>query len=140
MRKRTARPGYILLLSILIIGTVASAVVVSLMLLGTSSARTAFSIQQSEDAIALSQACSEYALMKLRADPSYEGSEFVSQFSFGKTCEVLTIGGVGNNNRILCTEAIVGTVARRMEIIVQQILPKTLIYSWQEVPVFSLCQ
>ncbi len=140
MKMTDSSPGYILLLSILVVGTIASAVVVSLVLLGTGAMRTALSIQQSADAIALSEGCSEYALMKLRADPLYVGNEIVTQFQNGGRCKVFAIGGAGNNNRILCTEAEVGTVTRRMEIIIQQLLPKTLIYSWQEVPFLTLCQ
>lgn len=140
MTPTSQSPGYILLISILIIGTIASAVVVSLMLLGTGAARTGFAIEQSAKAIALSQACSEYALLKLRTNPAYGGDEIVTTFVGGGACEILTTGGAGNNNRILCTEAVVGTVSRRMEIIVQQLLPKTLVYSWQEVPYFSLCE
>ncbi len=140
MRMTHTQPGYILLLSILVIGTIASAVVASMILLGTSSARSALSIQQSADAIALSQGCTEYALMKLRIDPTYGGSEVITQFQAGGSCHVLSTGGAGNDNRIICTEAKVGVVTRRMEIIVQRLLPKTLIYSWQEVPFFTLCE
>jgi hypothetical protein len=130
--------GYILLITILIIGAIASAILSSLLLLGISSTQVSFSVQQSEEALAAAQACAEYALLKLRQSPSYAGSEFRTVGSY--TCEVLAIGGIGNNNRALCTEGTSGDAIRRLEIAVNQILPQTKVFSWQEVSVFTLCQ
>ncbi len=132
------RSGYILLITILIIGAIASAILSSMLLLGISSTQVSFSVQQSQQALAAAQACAEYALLKLRQDPTYAGNEFrtlgIDQ------CEVLTVGGIGNNNRSLCTEGTSGDAIRRLEIAVSQILPQTQVYSWQEVSVFTLCQ
>jgi hypothetical protein len=128
------------LISILAIGAIASAVVISMLLLGTAVGRTSLSMQQSESAAFLSEACAEYALRSLRANPSYNGNEVVGGFSVNGTCTILPIGGSGTSNRIICTEATVGNVVRRLEIVVQSLLPKTLIYSWQDVPSFSLCE
>lgn len=132
------REGYILLITILIIGAIASAILSSLMLLGISGAQVSFSVQQSEQALAAAQGCAEYALLKLRQSPSYAGNEFRTLGN--DTCEVLTIGGIGNNNRSLCTEGLSGDAIRRLEIAISQILPQTRVYSWQEVSVFTLCQ
>ena len=63
------RSGYILLISILVIGVIATAVVSSLLFLGTSSSIVSLAIQQSSQAIGLAQACSEYALNQLRINP-----------------------------------------------------------------------
>jgi len=131
------RDGYILLMTILIIGTVATAIVASLLFLGSTSSDISLSVQQSTEAMALAQGCSEYALQKLRENPSYIGGETVT-LGNGQ-CEVLTIGGTGNTNRLLCAEGRVGQNYRRLEIIVQEVLPQTKIYSWQEVSIFSLC-
>lgn len=131
------RSGFILLITILIIGAIASAILSSLLLLGISSLQVSFSVQQSEEALASAQACAEYALLKLRQSPSYAGNEFRSLGS--DRCEILTIGGIGNNNRALCTEGTSGDAIRRLEIAVNQILPQTKVYSWQEVSVFTLC-
>lgn len=127
-----------LLMSILIVGTVSTAIVASLLFLGTTSGNISLAVQQSSQAMSLAQGCAEYALQKLRTAPSYIGSE---SFTIGNgDCEVLPIGGTGNTNRLLCAEGRVGENYRRLEIIVKEVLPQTKIYSWQEVPTFSLCQ
>lgn len=135
---RVKRKGFILLISILIIGAIASAILSSLLLLGMSANQVSLSVQQSEKALATAQACAEYALLKLRQSPAYDGNEFLS---FGDDqCEVLTVGGIGNNNRAVCTEGTSGEAIRRLEIAINQVLPQTTLYSWQEVGIFSLCQ
>lgn len=133
------RDGYILIMSILVTGIVASAVVISTLILGTDALRTSYTIEESSKSIALSQACMEHALKELREDPTYGGGEILSDFSVTGSCTVFPIGGAGNNDRIICAEATTGSVTRRMEVIVQSLLPQTVIYSWQEVPFFSLC-
>lgn len=138
MTARTSRPGFILLITILIIGALAAAILSSLLLLGISSNQVSLSIQQSEEALALADACAEYALLKLRESPSYAGNEFVDVGT--ERCEVLPIGGIGNNNRSVCTEGVSGESIRRLEIAVSQILPQTTLYSWQEVAIYTLCE
>lgn len=132
-----SRHGYILLITILIIGAIASAILASLLLLGISANHVSLSVLQANQALANAQGCAEYGLMKLRESPSYAGNEFVTIGS--DQCEILTIGGIGNNNRVLCTEGSVGDSIRRLEIVIDQILPETTILSWQEVAIFSLC-
>lgn len=131
------RHGYILLISILAIGVISSAVVSSLMFLGTSAGQISLAIQQSTQAMGLAQACSEYALTQLRNNPQYAGNDVV-QIGNG-TCDIYLIGGIGNNNRLLCIEGVLGDTYRRLEIVVKEVLPKTTITSWQEVTQFSLC-
>ncbi|MFA5800036.1 MAG: hypothetical protein WC840_03700 [Candidatus Peribacteraceae bacterium] len=135
---RKLRRGYILLISILVIGVISSAILSSLLLLGTSAAQVSFSVQQSNQALAAAQACAEYALLKLRTSPLYAGNELLDMNN-GR-CELLQIGGVNNTNRLICAEGQSGDVLRRLEIVVKQILPQTTISSWQEVASFSLCR
>jgi hypothetical protein len=135
---RTKRGGYILLISILAIGVIASAILSSLLLLGTSASHVSISIGQSSQALAAAQACAEYALLQLRTAPTYPGDELLDLNN--GSCELLQIGGIGNNNRLLCLEGRSGDATRRLEIVVNQLLPETTITSWQEVTTFSLCQ
>lgn len=138
MISQTTRNGYILLITILVIGAVASAILSSLMLLGISANQVSFSVLQANQSLANAQACAEYGLKKLRESPSYAGNEFLTVGT--DQCEILTIGGIGNNNRVLCAEGRVGDSIRRLEVVINQVLPQTKIYSWQEVAVFSLCE
>lgn len=134
-----SRTGYILLLSILIVGTIASAAVTSALLLGTDNARTSLVVEQSTRAAALAQGCVEHALMELRDNPAYAGDELLAGFTGGGTCEILPIGGAGNTNRIVCAEGRSGDAFRRVELIVAELFPVTKVFSWQDVPVFTLC-
>ncbi len=134
----SSRSGYILLMTILMIGAIASAILSSLLLLGISANHVSLSVLQANQSLSIAQGCAEYGLLKLRQSPTYMGNEFVT---IGvHTCEILPVGGIGNNNRVLCLEGKVGDTVRRLEIAVSQVLPQTKIFSWQEVSVFSLCQ
>lgn len=137
-RTATGRDGYILLLTVLFIGGIATAVLGSLLMLGTSAGQVSLSVQQSNQAFGLSEACAEYALLQLKTLPSYAGTETLT-LSTG-TCEILSVGGIGNNNRTVCMEGQVGDIIRRIEIVVSQVLPQMKIDSWQEVASFSLCE
>lgn len=131
------RSGYVLLISVIVIGSVASAILVSVLMLGISAAQVSSSVHLSSQALAIAHACAEDALMDLRTSLSYAGSETQS-FSLG-TCETLSLGGIGNNSRLICTEGTVGDTTRRIEIVVEQVLPEMKISSWQEVGAFTLC-
>lgn len=133
-----SRPGYILLILILIIGAVCSVILSSLLLLGSNASHVSMSVEQSGKALELAQGCAEYGLQKLRTSLTYSGDEVLTYGS--GVCELLTIGGIGNTSRLLCTEGQSGDSIRRLEIVVSQLLPKTTIFSWQEVSSFSLCE
>ena len=131
------REGYVLLIAVIAIGAVASIILSSLLLLGTSAGQVSHSVRRGAQAFAAAQGCAEYALLKLRESPSYSGNEM--QALDAGTCEVLPIGGMGNNNRFICVEGVAGENTRRLEIVVRQILPQVRIDSYQEVADFSLC-
>ena len=133
----TDHNGYIFLLSVLVVGTISLAITTSVLLLSTSAARTGISLKHSGESLALAQACAEYALFELRSDSSYGGSEILNIGS--GTCEVLIVGGTGNENRTICTEGIRGDTARRLEILIARLLPSVTIISWQEVTSFTSC-
>lgn len=132
------RRGYVLLISVIVIGAVASTIVASLMLLGITASKVGQSFRASTQALELAQACAEVALHSLRQSPSYAGDE-VFALDTG-VCEILTIGGAGNNSRLLCVEGRAGDATRRIEIVVKQLLPRTIIDTWSEVYAFTLCQ
>jgi hypothetical protein len=58
--------GYITLMSVLITGAIALVIGVSLLLLGIGAAKTSLAIEQSNQAKALTNACTERALDQLR--------------------------------------------------------------------------
>lgn len=129
--------GYVFLLSVLVVGTISLAITTSVLLLSTSAARTGLSLKHSSEALALAQACAEHALLRLRNDSGYGGNE-IHALGNG-TCEILKVGGTGNENRTICTEGVRGDTARRMEILIARLLPSVAISSWQEVTAFTSC-
>lgn len=137
MSTAASRPGYAFLVTVLIIGAVSTAVVTSLLLLATSSVKSTLSLQQSAGAFSYARTCAERAIRSMRADGNYGGNETVS-FSDG-SCRVLTVGGIGNGQRTLCTEGTVGGVTRRVEIVLGQLLPSASVLLWREVADFTLC-
>ena len=129
--------GYIFLLSVLVVGAISLAITTSVLLLSTSAARTGLSLRNSTESLALAQACAEHALLALRSDSGYVGNETLA---IGNgTCEILSVGGTGNENRTVCTEGVRGDTARRLEILIIRLLPRVTITSWQEVTDFVSC-
>lgn len=137
MRTFRSRPGYVFLLSVLAIGTIATAAVLSLLLLGGSAEKTAYSLQQSMQALEYAQACAERSIENLRLDAVYGGDE-TAAFE-GGTCDIHPIGGYGNGPRVLCIEGRSGSALRRLEVRIERLFPQVIVSLWREVPSFTLC-
>lgn len=123
--------GYITLLSVLVVGAVGVSLTVSLLLLGLGSSRTSFAVEQSNQAKGLANACAEEALERIREATSFTGSGNLSLGSGSCTYSVTNQGG---QNRTVTTTGTVGTLVRKVSILVSAITPAILISSWQEVP------
>lgn len=137
MRTHATSGGYIYLLTVLVVGVIASTVTFSFLILATSSARTSIAVQRSATTMAVAQACAEYAVRELFKDPTYTGNE-VRDYGDGQ-CEILGVVGSGNENRSICVDATSGTVTRRIEILIKQLLPQVQVFSWQEVSIITVC-
>ena len=144
------RKGYVLLLTVLVVGVVASASSAAIILLGLGVERTAFSIQQSTQAYNGAWTCMENAILSLQDDLSYAGNEeraFVygyddkGSISYDTTnCTIYPIGGEDNEDRIICTEGTFGNfTTRKLEVTLSRILPSTIVDSWEEVKEITLC-
>jgi prepilin-type N-terminal cleavage/methylation domain-containing protein len=72
--------GYVALITVLVLGAVGAAVAATLVLLGLSSSRTSFALEQSNQAKALANACAEEALQQIRDSSSFTGSAVVTRF------------------------------------------------------------
>jgi hypothetical protein len=122
--------GFGLLMSVLILGAVGIALTTSLILLGIGSARSSATLADSVKARAYANACAEEALQKLRESVYYTGSQTLT-FSTG-TCQIQAITGVGNTNRTVSTLGTVGTVQRKLTIVIATIHPTINLTSWQD--------
>lgn len=86
------------------------------------------------------RSCVEDALDKLKSDENYSGNEsFVID---GVNCNVLTISGTGNTNRVLKVSATATStestfsVVKKAQIDINTINPYYILNSWQEVADF----
>lgn len=93
--------------------------------------------ESSSQALENAQTCAERALMDLFLDSGYAGAESVT-LSEG-SCTILQPGGFGNDNRTVCVEGIGGAHIRRLEIVLERLLPSIQVYSWQEVATITSC-
>ena len=137
MKITTVRNGYTFLLSVLFVGAIATAVTGTMLLLGWVSLRNSVTLENSSKAFESAMTCADNGLIELLEDSQYSGNEEIANGD--GTCWILPIGGSGNENRTLCVEGVYQDVTRRMEIIIQRLLPSIQIYSWQEVGYFSSC-
>ncbi len=131
------RSGYIFLLSIIMVGAIAVATLSSLLMIGVGSMQIGLTVQQSEQARWLAQTCADRALRALWEDTAYAGSEELS-FDEG-SCDILRVGGSGNENRAVCAEGRVGSTVRRYEILLARVLPSIQVSAWREVDQFTVC-
>ena len=125
--------GYIALITVLVTGAVGVAIAVSLLLLGLASSRTSFALEQSNQAKALANACSEEALQQIRDSTSFTGTGTLS-LGLG-TCSYTVTSQVGQN-RTATSTGTVGTILRKVKIIIDTINPSINVTSWQEVADF----
>ena len=131
------RGGYIFLISVLVIGAIASATAVSLLLLGWAAEQNGQVVAESAQAYEYAHACTERALLSLRSDLGYAGSGTVT-FASGQ-CAILPLGGSGNEQRTICSEGRAGGNVRRLQLRLTRVFPSVTVSSWQEVSSFTLC-
>jgi hypothetical protein len=125
--------GYLILLSVMIIGAIALAVVVSMLLSGLGTAKTSLAHQQSVQAKALANACINEALQQIRDSTAFTGS---NNLSLGQGTCTYTVTNTGGENRTIQASSTVGLIIRKTQATVTQINPSITIASWQEVSAF----
>jgi hypothetical protein len=129
-QRQSDKKGYITLLLVIITGAIGVATSVSLLLLGIGSSRTSLSIEKSNQAKALVNACAEAALNQIKSSPSFSGS---ASLTFGQGNCSYTVTNLGGQNRSISASSTVGEVLRKVKITLNQITPKINLTSWQEV-------
>ncbi len=127
------KQGYIMLLSILIIGAVGVSITVSLLLLGLDSSRSSFTLQQSLQAKSLSNTCAEQALEQVRTNTSFSGSGNVTLPT--GTC-TYTVTNTGGETRSVTATGTAGSIIRKTQVTISSITPQIVLHSWTEVADF----
>ncbi len=131
--KHNNQSGYIAILSILIVGAIGTVVVMSLILLGLNSSRTSFAVNQSEQAKLLADTCAEEALQVLWDNPNFIGNGNLTLA--GGRCDY-TVVNLGGTSREIRASGEIGSLVRKVKVIISQIKPSIKVTSWQEVPDF----
>jgi hypothetical protein len=122
--------AFITLASVIIVSAIGLAIVVSFILLGISSLRTSFAIEQSNQARMLANTCAEQALEQIKSFPSFEGT---AGLTLGQGNCTYTIANLGEENRSITASGSVGAIIRKVKITISDIVPQIIVVSWQEV-------
>lgn len=128
-----SQPGFVTLLSTLIVGAVGVAITVSIILLGLASYRTSFTGQQSAEARVLADACAEEGLQQIRDLTTYTGT---GSLTLGQGSCTYTVTSQGGENRTVSATGTVGTMIRKTSVIITAINPSLVVSSWQDVGAF----
>ncbi|SRR6266702_6403565 len=122
--------GYIALVAVLVIGAVATAIMLTLLLGGTDAQRAVVVERQSIQARSLAAACAEEALQQIHDATSFSGTNTLT-LSTG-TC-TYTVTNTGSNTRTIITTGSVQTVVRKVQVYVTINTSSISAISWQEV-------
>lgn len=126
--KASARPGVMLLLTILITGAVALTVSIHLALRGIGELDMGFAGSQSQKALSIAEGCLEEALFALSRDPSYAGSEL----NLGEGSCVIEVTGDGAERQVTA-RARVDRWVRSVQARVDLSTPSITLREWREV-------
>lgn len=133
IEKLSERRGYVTLVAVLVVAVVGLTAAVSMLLTGTISGRTSLNLEKSYKAKALSDACAEDSLRRIRESASYFG--YINLSLGDGSCSSTVIKHSGQA-RTLISSGVVGAIERKVEIIISKITPRIIITSWQEVADF----
>ena len=131
--------GYIVLITVLVLGAITTIIVGFLLLTGKNSSIASTSVVANANAKAGATACSELALSAIAANTSSPSPPTASQTvnaAVGETCNYTITGSTPNY-----TITTVGTVTQgpklyihRMTITTNQVSPTVNVSSWQDTP------
>ena len=126
------RKGFATLINILLVGAVGVTIAISLIFLGLGSSQTSFAMEQSNQSKALANACVEEALQQIRDSTPFTGS---GNLTFGQGTCSYTVTSQGGQNRTITTSGAVGTITKKVKVIIDKINPTIQVVPWQEVAV-----
>lgn len=117
------------MISVLILGAASIAITLSLLLLGVGSSRSSFAAEQSWQAQGLANACAEEALQQIRDSSPFTGTNVLTLGS--GTC-TYTVASQGGQNRTITASVTVGTIIRKLQVVITAITPTIIVSTWQE--------
>jgi len=126
--------GYIALISTVIIMAVVLLIAISVNLFSINESQIGLAQSQSSESYYLANACAEEALIRLKNNLSYLGSEMITIGT--NQCQILALEGSGNTNRIIKAKSSLYNQVRKIKVKINQVNPQTVISLWEEVTDF----
>jgi len=130
MLNKPQNKGFVVLIAMLIISAAAIAIASSLILTGLDSSRSGFALEQSYQAKALADLCTEEALQVIHDDTGFSGVGSVVGGLGGCKYEVFDLGG---DERRIEAYGTVDTTVRRVITTINDLSAAINVNSWQEV-------
>jgi hypothetical protein len=125
--------GYIVLLSVLLVGAVASAIVITSLTLGLDRSRTAFTALNSTQALMLAETCAEVSLQEIDNDNTFTGSATLNPPE--GECQY-TVVDIAEGVKEIRARGEKHNNIRKVLIETQELDPEIIISSWKEVKEF----
>lgn len=119
--------GYVALMTVLILGVVASVIATSLVMMGLDHSRTALSESRSAIAKSAADACIDDALRQIRLVPSYAGTGNLTLAD--ATCSYTVIAASTSS---ITAMGISGNSTRRATVNLSARMPNIVISKWEE--------
>lgn len=125
------KKGYITLLSVIILTSMASLIVAGGLLTNIDKLDIVNSVEGSKIAKLSAESCAEIAINNLKSNLNYTGNETINFEN--STCSIGIINGNGNQNRSFETSGLYLNIEKRYLIQIETINPTTNITSWREI-------
>jgi hypothetical protein len=119
--------GYVALLTVLVLGVIATTVATSLVLLGLGHTRTSLSEIQSASAKTAADACVDDALRQIKLTPSFTGNGSLTMPN--SSCNYTVIN---SSTSSISATGISGNVTRRVTVDLSARAPNIIYTKWQE--------
>lgn len=127
--------GYIALTSVLVLSAIFMSISIGMALQSIHGADLNNALNKNEAARDFAFSCSDYARMELQRKLDYQGNEVILMTE--GDCEILSIQGNGNTDRILQVQSSVGPYTYRIEDVIEVVSPVMVVTSSKRVISFK---
>lgn len=126
--------GFIAVTSVLILSAIFLSITISIASRAITVTDTSITFRERDAARYIAHACKEYARIELQRTLDYQGDEVISVGD--ESCEILSIDGSGNADRILRVQSFVGSHGYYIEDNIEAVSPYMIITTTERVSQF----
>jgi len=126
--------GFITLTAAIAVSAIGIVVATAILLLGVGAARTSLTLDEAAQSRALSTACAEVALSRLRLDETYAGNESIAIGS--GSCFIETVEGAGPYGRTIKVRTQAGQAVSRLLLSGVDVTAAPTVVRWEEVAAY----